>query len=200
MRKCSSDPGSGSHASRDGLIPRVERSGRGAARDPAAPVFHRPVDGFDGHLRRVVRQVEQRARGPDRDRIPGIEAEEVHAGTAVHPHIRPDVELGKRRDPWQRRDSTRRDIRHMERHDAEPRLRVVEVELKTGRDERAECRHVERPVREEQVVPGLRHDPRRIGHRPRPVPGDLQNPVVEIVLQERRHPVTHSTSKEAASH
>ncbi len=148
-------------------------SALGAVTDPA-------VLGRAPHVRREVGKVHDRARNSDRERIGGVEAEEEHAGPIPEPDVRADIELGERRQPRQCRNAARRHVRHPERHDSDPCLSIEQIDLERCRNLRPELRDVDRPVREQQVVPGLRHQPRRGGHRPWAMGGLFQDPVVEI--------------------
>ena len=49
----------------------------------------------------------------------------------------------------------------MEWDDPQPGLIVEEIEVKRGRNRSAHLGHIDAPVREEQVVPRLGHEPRR---------------------------------------
>ena len=78
----------------------------------------------------------------------------------------------------------RRDVRHVERDDPQPRLAIERVELEDVRDDGPQRAAVHAPVGEEQVVPRLRHQPRFVRHRPRTVVRHAQDGVVEVVLPD----------------
>src|SRR5207249_4144002 len=59
------------------------------------------------------------------------------------------------------------DVRHPERHHSDPRLAVREIERQTCGQPAAQQLRVHRPVRKQQIVPALRHQPRRLRYRPR---------------------------------
>ncbi len=82
-----------------------------------------------GHLRPVVRQMEDPARDLHREPVGGIQAQEPDAPMAAVRDIRPEVDLRKRRNAWQRRDHAGTDPA-AERHDAELGRAVERLDLK----------------------------------------------------------------------
>src|SRR6266850_392465 len=168
------------------------RTGRGVRHDQLGGYSRRsvttttianpPIPTIHVHRRAEIRQVEQRARSGDGERAPGVEAEEIYARFFIDADVGPHVELGKCRDPGQRWHASRGDVRHVERHDSKPCFPVIQLELERTGKHRREPDFVDGPVGEEQVVPGLRHDPRASRHRPRPMLDLLDGAVIEVVV------------------
>jgi hypothetical protein len=111
-----------------------------------------------------------------------VETEEEDAGPIADAYVGAYVQLGELRHPRQRRNSARHHVGHVERHHAHPRLAIEEIELERSRDFRAQVCRVHAPMRKEQVVPGLRHQPwpRRDG--PRPMSYFVEDAIVEVAL------------------
>src|ERR1041385_5906350 len=99
------------------------------------------------------------ARCPDGSMIGCIEAEEVNPGLATIGHVGAHVKFGETRKAGQRGNHPGANSAHPERNDADPALAIKKIERQLRRDERANLRRSERPVREQQVVPDLPHDP-----------------------------------------
>ena len=62
--------------------------------------------------------------------------------------------------------SPERNVGHVERHHAQPRLAIEEIELERCGDHPAQLGRVDTPMRKKQPMPGLRHQPWRLRHRP----------------------------------
>lgn len=69
--------------------------------------------------------------------------------------------------------------------DSHPGLIVEEIEVKRGRNRSAQFGHIDAPVREEQVMPRLRHQPRPSGYRPWPMSRVVDDGVVEAGADRR---------------
>src|SRR5262245_28759607 len=149
-------------------------------RVPAAAILDRGAIRLHANGRSEVRQAEERAGGPDRQRIRCVEAEEVHAGSAADRHVVSDIDFRKRRQPRRRRQPPRRHVGHIERDDPDPRAAVEPIERQLRRDAGAQRIEIHGPVREQQVVPGLCHDPRAPRQGPRPMAGLAEAMRVEI--------------------
>src|SRR5690606_17258300 len=114
------------------------------------------------------REIEEDPRGPDGQRVRSLEAQKPHARLALARDVRAQVYLRKVAEERRRREAAERRALDLERHDAEPRLALEQVELEPLRDPRAEERRIDLPMEERQVAPGLPRDPRLVRHRPRP--------------------------------
>ncbi len=124
------------------------------------------------HSRAKIRQVKPRSRDCHGDGVPGIQAEEPYSRLAIDHDVRPHVQFRKRREPRQRGRSAQPHTGHAERHNSQPCLPFVSIDLQFRGNMPSQRRLFHAPVRKEQIVPTLRHDPSAVGQRPRPV-GDL---------------------------
>ena len=123
------------------------------------------------HLGPEVRQVEHRSSAHDDRPARGIERQEEHTGSTDAADVRANVELRERAQAWDGRertqawdrDTARRDVRHRERNDAEPRRTVEGVELEACRHDRRQRRRLDRPVGEQEIEPAHPDEPRS-GH------------------------------------
>src|SRR5579871_92946 len=111
------------------------------------------------------------ARSTYRRKIRSVEAEEVNARFAVIGHVCPDIELWKARESRQRRKSAAANATHPERYYSDPASSVESVEGQLRRNQRPHVFPRNWPVSKEQIVPGLLHDPRTRGKRPRAMRG-----------------------------
>lgn len=105
----------------------------------------------------------------DRQEVRCAQTEKAHAGFSASRYVRADVQLRKRGQHRQRRCRAQTHATHAERHDADPSLALERIEFQRARDQWAEHRGLDRPMREEQIVPGLRQDPAPWRQGPRPV-------------------------------
>ena len=112
--------------------------------------------------------MEEAARSRHEQAAGGVEAQEEHARTSAGGRIRPDIDLRRGRQPWEREQATGPDARHAEGDDPEPGLPIEQVQLHSGRQTRPQQLRVHRPVGEQQVVPDLGHDPRAFRPRQNP--------------------------------
>jgi len=100
----------------------------------------------------------------------GIQTEEKHSWLPLRSHVGSAVELGQSGHPRQDWHSPRAD-RHIKRRDADPRVTIEGIELEAPGNQWPDRRCGNSPVREQEVSPDLRHDPRAAGQRPGPVIG-----------------------------
>src|SRR5215207_2921215 len=117
-----------------------------------------------------VGQPVQAPCGDHRGAAAGVEAEETDARLPVQLHVGAHVQLREVRHPRQRRRAAKPQALHDERRYPEPRAPVVVEVQRQGRGHDAPeplGRYL--PMREEQVTPGLRLDPRPVGQGPGPV-------------------------------
>ena len=104
-----------------------------------------------------------------------VDAEEPDAGQAVGAaDVRADVELQEGRDPWHRQRTASPQRADAKEDDAEPAAAVVLLDLELVRNALAEIDRRDRPVRPEDVLPGLAERPAALGDRERTVPDALQ--------------------------
>src|SRR6516162_6810834 len=95
-----------------------------------------------------------------------VEAEKINPRLSAVSHVRAEVQLGKLRDPRQRRYARRTQVIDPERRHRNPGAVLEGVEGQDLRNERPQlfCRNF--VMQEQQVVPALGHDPRRHGRGP----------------------------------
>src|SRR5437762_8736855 len=105
----------------------------------------------------------------DCDSIRCIQTEEPYARLSVRGDICAHIQFRKCREPRDCRRSTQTDIRHNKRHDADPGLLIKMIEFELCGNKSAQCLRGNRPMREQQVAPVLRDDPRLPGLRPWPM-------------------------------
>ena len=127
------------------------------------------------HPRKKIRQMKERSRAPHRNRIRRIQTKKPHARLSIPHHISPHIQFRKPRKPRNRRDPSHPHTRHAKWRHAQPRLPVKCIYLQPPRNHRTQCLHRHRPVREQQMVPLLLHDPQTARQRPRPVGRVLKN-------------------------
>ncbi len=122
------------------------------------------------HARVEVGKMIRGASGQHGGPAGGIQTEEKHAWLALRSHVGSAVEFGQGGHPRQDWHSPRAD-RHKKRRDADPRVAIEGIELEAPGNQWPERRCGNPPVREQEVAPDLRHDPRAAGQRPGPVIG-----------------------------
>jgi hypothetical protein len=164
----------------DRPVARGESPGHGT-RFSLTVVFDRVAVRHDAHLCYEVWKVQQRFRRLNCQRATCIQTEKVDPRLIANAYVRADVQLGKLGDPRQRWHASRRHVRHVKRNDAEPRRPVEQIKRKVGRNLTTEGFSINRPMREEQVVPGLCHDPRAVRHWPGPMRDLFQDRAIEVV-------------------
>src|SRR5579859_1982001 len=106
-----------------------------------------------------IRKMKEFPRCPYGGKVGCIEAEEVNPGLASVGHVGSNVEFGETRKAGQGGNHAGANSAHPEGNDADPALAIKKIERQLRRDERANLRRSERPVRKQQVVPDLPHDP-----------------------------------------
>jgi hypothetical protein len=116
-----------------------------------------------------VRQVKPCPRHCHCDAIRRIQTEKPNSPLSSCLHVRSHVQFRKRRKPRHGRRPSQTHCGHAKRHNPNPRLPVERIQLQLARHQRTQRLHGNRPVREQQVLPVLRHHPRTRGQLPRPV-------------------------------
>lgn len=106
-----------------------------------------------------IGQVEDLAREEDSAAVAGIQAEEVDAGDTIHGDVGAHVHLDKLREARDGGETTRMHVAHAKGDNTDPALPFKDIEGQDGWNEGAQRCGREGPVGEEQLVPGLRHDP-----------------------------------------
>ncbi len=177
--------GSGARHGAGGLVPGAELRRRSAGVGPRAGVADGVALCGARHAGVEVRQVVEAPGQSHGHGVRRVEAEEEDARFAVRDDVRADVQLGKRREPRQRRRESRPDAGHAKRDDAEPGLSLERVQRQVGRDERAQAAGVDRPMREQQVVPRLGHHPRAGRRWPRAM-GEVRQSGSRLTARSRR--------------
>src|ERR1700722_15141233 len=138
----------------------------GAAMSAFAAVFDPASSIFAAHACDEIGEMEPGTSDRDGDRVCGVEAEEPDAGFAAVRDIGAHVEFGECGERRQRRRGAQAHARHAEGNHADPGFALKRVDFEWGGDEWTQSRNIDSPVREEQIVPGLRHDPRTRRDRP----------------------------------
>ncbi len=113
----------------------------------------------------------KRARSPHSGTTRCVEAEEVDARFAVIGDIGAHIQFRQRGKSGYRREISGANAAHAERNDTDPALGTEGIERKLRRNQRPDLIRRDRPVGEEQIMPGLLHDPGAGGQRPRTVRG-----------------------------
>src|ERR1700730_2158984 len=132
---------------------------------------------FYRHARVEIRQAEEPTGGPHRGQTGRIQTEEVHARRSVECYIGTDIQFGKPRQAWQRRQPTCVNAAHVKRDDADPATAIVSVEWKLSGHDGPQSVRLDWPVSKQHVTPGLSHDPRTGWQRPRPVGDEFKSGV-----------------------
>src|SRR5260370_3275611 len=150
----------------NGAIPALQQSRRRPAMRPLALVMNPSIRFYATHSGSKIRQVKPRSRNGNCQRVTRIETEKPHAGFSAARHVGADVQFRKSREPCQRRRSAQPYTGHSKRDYSEPCLPFTGVDLQLWWKQQPQRGEVNRPVREEQGVPGLRHYPGPHGQRP----------------------------------
>src|SRR6185369_13935662 len=110
-----------------------------------------------------------------RESARGVDAEKPDAGQPVGAaDVRADVQLQEGRNPGYRQRAAGSQRTHAKEDDAEPAAAVVLLDLELVRNALAEVDGRDRPVRPEDVLPGLAERPAALGYGERAVPNALQ--------------------------
>ena len=147
----------------DGAIAPVEVSGCVA---PRGIIDNLISKGFRLHVREKVREMVESPGRAHRQPAAGIEAEEVDSRLTAVRDVGAYVEFGKAEDASNRRHSAGAYATHPEWRDAYPALSLKEIERELRGDQRPHRFGRDWPMREEKVVPALRHHPRAGRQRP----------------------------------
>jgi len=122
-----------------------------------AVVVETVAHSFARHTRFEVRQVKERAGRPNGEGAVGVERKEPDAGLVAIAYVGAQIQLGKVAHLGQ---AARVNVRHRQRHHADPRFAFKRVDLQIARYQIAQRRNRQRPMGEEQVAPLHTHDPR----------------------------------------
>jgi len=119
-----------------------------------------------GHLRPEVRESVEPSGRRDCEGTGGVEGEEVDTGLSVDSDVRPNVELGERGEARDGVCPASAQAGESKRRHADPgaTLQLIEWKLRRHMGPYLSGGHV--PVREEEVLPRLRHDPWAVRKRP----------------------------------
>ncbi len=151
----------------NGAIPAHQQSSRGSAMRPLAVVLNPSIPFCATHSGSKIRQVKPRARDGNRQRVTRVETEEPHAGLSPTSHVGTDIQFRKYREPWHRRRPAQPYTGHAKRNYRKPGLPLKGVDLQLRGKKWAQDCCIHWRVREEQVVPALRHHPWSGGQKPR---------------------------------
>ncbi len=161
----------------DGAIPAYERSWWRSAMRPLALVVNPALMFFTGHSCTEVRQVKPGTSDGNSERVACIQAKKPDTGLATESHISTNIQFGERREPRQCRCPAQPHPGHAKWNHRDPRLPFKGVDRQLWGNQWAQDCSINRPVREEQVVPALGHHPRSGGKRPRPMRDFLEDGV-----------------------
>src|SRR6266403_1006271 len=115
---------------------------------------------FRRHVREKIWQVVKGTCGANGWHVGCVQTKKVHAWFVPESHISTNIELREAGEPWNGRESAGAYAAHPEGNDAHPALTVEPIERELGGDQSPDCLRSNRPVRKEQVMPSLCHDPR----------------------------------------
>ena len=133
----------------------------------SAFVFDPAIPSFAGHSCVKIGQVKPRTRNCNSHPISRIQAEEPHSRFAICHNVGPHIQFWKRRESRHRGHSTQTHSGHPERHNSQPCLSFNSIYLQSRRDMTSQRRFFHAPMRKQQIVPALGHDPATSGQRPR---------------------------------
>jgi hypothetical protein len=139
-----------------------------------APVLGPSVPFLARHTRSEIRQVKPPARNCHRNFVRCIQTEKPHAWFSIGYHVGSDVQFGKSGKPRNGWRPAQANSGHSKWHNSQPGLPFVGIDLQVRGDMSSQCRLFHAPVREEQIVPTLRHHP--IAFRQWPGPGVRSGP------------------------
>ena len=128
-----------------------------------------------------VWQVKPCACDSDRNGIARIQAEKPHARFSATGYVRAYIQLGKRGEPGKGRSPAQPHAGHAKWDDRKPCLPVKGIDLHLPGDLRLQRFDGHRPMRKQQILPFLLHDPWAGRHGPGAVRGLVQNPAHEYL-------------------
>src|SRR5271165_6590865 len=96
-------------------------------------IFHATTHIANREPRVEMRQVKETSRNSDGQPLTGIETKKPHSRFAARLYVGPQVQFGKGIQDWAGRHSTRRHSFHPERHDADIRGAIVQVQFESFR-------------------------------------------------------------------
>src|SRR5262249_36936058 len=106
--------------------------------------------------------------------------------------VGPKIRLRKCPASRQRRQPANMDIAHPERNDAHPRAAVEEIEVQLGWDKRPHLLRLQCPMREQQIMPALKHDPGTLRQWPGTMCGSGKNVVNQCIIYLFSSPSTEN--------
>src|SRR6202042_2218205 len=106
-----------------------------------------------------IGQMIKRAGSPDCRKIGCVEAEEINSRLAPKGCIGADIQLRESREAGEGRQPASSNSAHAKGNDSKPALATEGVERELCGDERSHCNGGNRPVRKQQIVPDLLHQP-----------------------------------------
>jgi hypothetical protein len=149
-------------------IPSAQHSASRATMRTCAVILDPSITLLARHSRTKIRQVKPGSRDCHGDGVPGIQAEEPYSRLAIDHDVSPHIQFRKCREPRQRGRSAQPHAGHAEGHNSQPCLPFVSIDLQFRGNMPSQCRLFHAPMRKEQIVPALCHDP--VGRRRRPGP------------------------------
>src|SRR5215470_10109835 len=124
----------------------------GCVSDPSVFVTHLHTGGKVG-------KIEELPRRPDGCAVGCVQTEKVNTRLAFYRHVGPNIQLRCAGKPWHGRRSSHANIAHMKRRHCHPALPLKSVQCEFPGHKRSQVSSLYRPVRKEEIAPGLRHDP-----------------------------------------
>src|SRR5580700_4843071 len=132
-----------------------------------------------------IGQMIKPAGSPDCRKIGRVEAEEINSRLASKVYIGADIQLRESREAGERRQPANSNSAHAKGNDSKPALAIEGVERELYGDQRSHGNCGNRPVRKQQIVPDLLHQPWARRQRPRTMFNRLEQQVHQTVYPQR---------------
>src|SRR5437870_12183503 len=113
-----------------------------------------------------IRKLIETPRCPHCRTMCRVQAEEVDTRFIADSDIGANIQFRKSRKSGKRRQAVRMDVTHVKRRDAHPAAALESIEGQVARNKPPQGASINGPVREEQIMPCLRHHPRPGRKRP----------------------------------
>src|SRR6266576_6676589 len=130
---------------------------------------------FCGHIREKIGQMVEGARGVDGWPVSRIQTKKIHACFIAERHVGTNVEFGEAGQPWKRGQPARTYAAHPEGNDTQPAMVIKHIQRELRWNQGPHHLRCNRPVRKEQVMPALCHDPRSRWQGPRSMRNELKS-------------------------
>ena len=98
-----------------------------------------------------------------------VEAEEIHSGNILMPHVSPYIQFREAAESRQRRKKSSPNPAHMKRRNRDVSVTLKQIQIELRGHQGPDLRAWHSPMGKQQVVPSLHHDPRLLRQWDRPV-------------------------------